>query len=131
MQVGLRVSIWTNAPLSKDVAPAITGAVAVAEVTASGATIGTPTATNAPSIPHGEQEEQVSAIPAGSTIIPALEVGIVNQQLVCIGDPSLQDQWREAQIQERLGIAVPHLQLDASSVPVEAVMLVCSRFRSF
>lgn len=94
------------------------------DVATTGATAGAPVATNTPSVPVAAQEEQVSFIPPGSTVIPAVEVGIVNQQLVCVGDPSLEDQWLEARTQEHVGITVPELKFDASTVPVEAMLLV-------
>ena len=118
--------MWVNAPLSKTTASLDTKAPATAADTA-GAAIGAAGATNTPHAPVTEQEEPVSAILPGSTLVPAVEVGIVNQQLVCVGDPSLEDQWLEAQTQGHTGFTVPELELDASTTPVEAMLLVCTR----
>ena len=132
--MGLRVNIWENAPLSKSKAvPALHTNAASAPSpadNATGAARGAPTPTNTLHTPTTEQEEKVSAIPAGSTVVPAVEVGIVNQQLVCLGDPSLEDQWLEVQTQGGDEFVMPELRLDASRVPLEAVLLVRPRFRT-
>jgi hypothetical protein len=113
--------LWTNAPLSKQICDT-TGLASRPDAAASAA----PVATSTPSIstPGEGAQQEISAIPPGSTVVPAVEVGIVNQQLLCVGDPSLEDQWLEAKVQEQLGVAVPELQCDASSVPLEAMLLV-------
>jgi hypothetical protein len=123
LQVGLRIQLWTNAPLSKPTSD--TPGVASGPVAAASAVPVAPNTSSTP--PVGEAVEQgISAIPPGSTVVPAVEVGIMNQQLIFVGDPSLEDQWLEARVQEQLGIAVPKLRCNASSVPLEAMLLVCS-----
>lgn len=122
LQVGLRMSIWKNAPLSKE----NNSFTATAGGPDAAAAPGAPVATNVPGLSAPGHEENVSAIPKGSTVVPAVEVGIVNQQLACVGDPSLEDQWLQGRIQEQLGVAVPALKLDATSVPLEAMLLVRS-----
>lgn len=134
MQVGLRVNIWANAPLSKSKAvPALHTDAASAPSpadNATGAAAGAPTPSNTLHNPATDQDEKVSAIPAGSTVVPAVEVGIVNQQLVCLGDPSLEDQWLEVQTQGGDELVMPELRLDASRVALEAVLLVRPPFGS-